>query len=120
LATASTEDFWLAVYKNPSFKDLAVFVLSSLSVPVSNATVERIFSLVSAVKTKVRNCMQLHLLDSIIRIRSELLLSQKCCNDFEPTQRMLDNFTPDKVYASHPDTNAEGATELENLEELLA
>ena len=93
-----TIEFWLQVFENSNFKELAVFVLTSLSTPVSNATVERVFSLVSAVKTKARNSMQIHLLDSILRIRSELLLSGKCCKDFVPTQRMIDNFKSDIVY----------------------
>jgi hypothetical protein len=41
--------------------------------PVSNAGVERIFSLVSSMKTKARNRMQLNLLDTIVRFMAELL-----------------------------------------------
>ena len=49
----SSEDFWLAVYQKPNFKQLAEFALTCLSVPVSNATVERIFLLLTAVKTNI-------------------------------------------------------------------
>ena len=68
-----------------------------------NVVVERIFSFASAVKTKARNQMQLKLLDSIIRIRAELLLSNKCCKDFTPSTAMLENLTSDKVYSDGHD-----------------
>ena len=58
------------------------YILSCLSVPISNANVERIFSLVLVVKTKARNSIQLQLLDSIVKIRSDLLFSGKCCKHF--------------------------------------
>jgi hypothetical protein len=50
------------------------FALTCLIAPVSIAVVERIFSLVSFVKTKARNRMQLNLLGAIVRVRAELLL----------------------------------------------
>jgi hypothetical protein len=43
--------------------------------------------------------MQLNLLDAIVRVRAELLLSNKCCKDFIASLEMLKNFTSDKVYA---------------------
>ena len=113
--SGTSEEFWLAVYKKPNFKDLAQFVLTCLSVPVSNATVERIFSLVTAVKTKARNSMQLQTLDSIIRIRSELLLNGKCCKDFVPSQRMLNNYTSDRVYSRQQETAPEPSEDIELL-----
>jgi hypothetical protein len=81
------------------FKELATFALTCLITPVSNAVFERKFSLVSSVKTKARNRMQLSLLDAILRVRAELLLSSKCCIDFTASPEMPKNFTLDKVYA---------------------
>jgi hypothetical protein len=44
--------------------------------------------------------MQLNLLDAIVRVRAELLPSNKCCKDFIASPEMLKkNFTSDKVYA---------------------
>jgi hypothetical protein len=48
---------------------------------------------------KTRNRMQLNLLDEIVTVRAELLLSSKCCKDFIASPEMLKNFTSDKVYA---------------------
>jgi len=67
---------------------------------VSNADVERIFSLVSTVKTKAGNRMQLKLFNAIVRIRSELLLSGKCSRDFTASPEMLKRFITDVVYSS--------------------
>ena len=94
-----TEQFWIGVLQHNSFKELATFALTCLITPVSNAVVERIFFLVSSIKTKARNRMQLNLLDAIVRVRAELLLSTKCCKDFIASPEMLKNFTSDKVYA---------------------
>jgi hypothetical protein len=44
--------------------------------------------------------MQLNLLDAIVRVRAEILLSNKCCKDFTASPEMLKNFTSDKVYAT--------------------
>ena len=102
-----SEKFWIGVLQHKAFKDLARYALTCLITPVSNAVVERIFSLVSAVKTKARNQMQLNLLDSIIRIRAGLLLSDKCCKDFTASARMIANFTNEKVYSSGSDIDVE-------------
>lgn len=54
------------------FKDLATLALTAYSLPIRNATVERVFSRVTSVKTKVRSRMSLSLLSSIIRIKMSL------------------------------------------------
>ena len=94
-----TEEFWIGVLQHKAFKELTTFALIYLITPVSNAVVERIFSLVSSVKMKARNRMQLNLHDAILRVRAELLLLSKCCKDFTASPEILKNFTLDKVYA---------------------
>ena len=106
-----SETFWIGVLQHIAFKDLANFALNCLITPFSNAVVERIFSLVSAVKTKARNQMQLNLLDSITRIRAELLLSNRCCKNFTPSTKMMENFTKEKVYSCESDID-DGDIEL--------
>src|SRR5215469_1449973 len=87
--SVDTEQFWIGVLQHKAFKELATFALTCLITPVSNAVFERIFSLVSSIKTKAGNRMQLNLLDSIVRVRVELLLSNKCCKDFTASPEML-------------------------------
>ena len=73
-----TEKFWVSVLQHPFFKDLAQYALTCLVTPVSNAVVERIFSLLTAVKTKSRNRMEMELLEVIIRIKMDMLLKKRC------------------------------------------
>lgn len=76
--------FWakLLTIKNSSgdlaFKQISLFALTVYSFPISNATVERVFSRVTSIKTKVRSKMGLDLLSSIIRIRMLLEEDGKC------------------------------------------
>lgn len=57
--------------------------------PISNATVERVFSRVTSTKSKARSRMGLELLSSIIRIKMLLEEDGKCCLQFEPNSDML-------------------------------
>ena len=73
------------------FKDLAEYALTCLVALVSNALVEIIFFLLTAVKTKPRNRMETQLLKAIIIIRTDMLLRatvekirlywRTCCSD---------------------------------------
>lgn len=57
----STQEFWIDVLNiretggKKKFEDLALFVLRILSLPLSNAIVERVFSVMNCVKCKSRN-----------------------------------------------------------------
>lgn len=73
-----TSQFWVDVLnitnnnKEQIFNELAIFVLSMLSLPLSNAVVERVFSIMNAVKSKARNRMHMDMLEAIMRIRLHL------------------------------------------------
>ena len=84
-----TEQFWIGVLLHKAFKELTTFALTCLITSVSNAVVERIFSVVSSVTMKARNRLQLNLLNAIVRVRAELLLSSICCIDFTASPGML-------------------------------
>ncbi|CAB4001706.1 Hypothetical predicted protein [Paramuricea clavata] len=77
----STIQFWSCIVNFQSslghklFEELATYLLNCLTNPVSNAVVERTFSLVTSVKTKVQNRMGLELLNAITRSRSQLQFS---------------------------------------------
>ena len=47
------------------------------------------------VKTKARNRMSLKMLEAILRVRTTLIVSGKCCKDLEITGDMLQKFTVD-------------------------
>lgn len=82
-----TSEFWVDVSKlknsdgEKSFTDISEFALRILSLPLANASVERVFSIMNAVKTKARNRMQMSTLEAILRLRLHLYVS----NFFEYT-----------------------------------
>ena len=92
------EEFWGKVvqFKRSDgtfpYEGLAKYALAALSVPVSNAVIERIFSHVTVVKNKYRNRMKLKMLDSILRVRLNCHLNKICCNKFEASKSMLEKF----------------------------
>ena len=107
-----TEIFWIGVRENNSFVDLANYALTCLTTPVSSTTVKRIFSLVTNVKTKPRNRLQLHTPDAIVRIRSDMVLSNKCFKEFVVTQNMLRRWTSENMYRYESKTTPVPCTSL--------
>ena len=103
--------FWSGVLEyqnllgNNPYHDLATYALACLTTPTSNAVVERMFSYVTAVKTKSRNKMSSSMLKAIIRIRTHLYFKDKCCKDFVPSKRMLELFTKD-IYKNAKNSSA--------------
>ncbi|XP_022160034.1 uncharacterized protein LOC111026289 [Myzus persicae] len=97
----STQEFWIDILNirdngdEKKFEDLALFVLQILSLPLSNAIVERVFSVMNCVKCKSRNRMQVDMLQAILRIRLNLNASKICCKNFKPTETMFHKFTSD-------------------------
>ncbi len=63
--------FWAGVLQynnstgNRPFKELGEYAMACLTIPTSNAVVERIFSSVTCVKTKLRNRLSSTILDAI-------------------------------------------------------
>ncbi|XP_053960547.1 uncharacterized protein LOC128864816 [Anastrepha ludens] len=91
----NTEKFWAEVYNykdstftNP-YKELASLALKILSLPWSNAEVERLFSQVNLIKTKLRNRMNCTVLSSILAIRYGLRRQGKCCFDYDVPTKCL-------------------------------
>lgn len=72
---SNTGLFWAEVHAyrdasgNNAFEELAKFALQLLSLPWSNADVERTFSQLNLVKSKIRNRMQLTTVNAILHIR---------------------------------------------------
>ncbi|CAG4997779.1 unnamed protein product [Parnassius apollo] len=91
----STVEFWSEVHEykdsadNNPFSELASLTISILSLPHSNAEIERVFSQMNIVKTKLRNRMSLHTLNSILHIRYGLKRSGKCCHSYNVPEHAL-------------------------------
>ena len=80
----NTEAFWeeAKLYKdaagNNLFEELLNLAISSLVIPHSNAEIERVFSSMNIVKSKVRNFMKMELLHAIRTVRFALQRKEKC------------------------------------------
>lgn len=91
----TTIDFWINVfeYKNAlnenPFNELASFVMKFLVLPFSNAEVERVFSGMNLIKTKIRNRMMLNTMNSLLYIRCGLKRLNKCCENFKITNDLI-------------------------------
>ncbi|XP_053954724.1 uncharacterized protein LOC128860940 [Anastrepha ludens] len=115
-----TSKFWTEVIKykdagnNNPFSDLAEFALKILSLPWSNAEVERIFSQMNIVKSKLRNAMSLKTLNAIMYIRYGLERHGKCCHNYVLPNEYLSQITSSEKYSDVCE-----ADELDNILSIL-
>ncbi|KAE8288359.1 hypothetical protein D5F01_LYC12228 [Larimichthys crocea] len=92
------DTFWLEVETfqdaggNQCFKDLALGVIRLLTLPISNAHVERAFSQVTLLKDDTRNRMGLRLLSSLMDVRSGLSRNELTSATFKPPRQLLGRF----------------------------
>lgn len=76
--TTNVVKFWVEVnnytdsYGENPLKELSELAITTLSLPFSNAEVERVFSQMNLIKSKTRNKMGTELLTSLLQIRSGL------------------------------------------------
>lgn len=98
------EKFWWKIGKMKNFNDELVFPqlsklsLHILSLPHANADAERIFSVVSDVRTKKRNKLSHELLNSICIIRSSLDCSKQSCISFKCDENHFKKMNSKTVY----------------------
>lgn len=87
--TSSTVKFWNEVshYKDAAgvskFAELSQVAMDILSLPHSNADVERLFSQLNLVKSKLRNRLQTYTVNAILCVRSSMQRHEKCCFSYE-------------------------------------
>ncbi|CAD6210501.1 GSCOCG00010902001-RA-CDS, partial [Cotesia congregata] len=74
---------------NKRFENVAKFALALLTIPTSNATVERAFSIYAVIKNK----LALETMQSIMMVKFSLLRDYDKSTLFEPTKEMLNRFT---------------------------
>ena len=64
----SVNDFWKAMKQLQEYESLALFMLNVTALPQSTAAVERTFSKININKTKLRNCLAVNTLESIVKV----------------------------------------------------
>ena len=116
-----TYKFWSKAYSYKKgaekfvFRELAIYCLTTLSLPSSNAVVGRVFSIMNAIKTKLRNKMCGELLDAILRMKIRFYVNKICCNGFQATKDTIKDFTASVMYPHKYDfeLDEENLTEIE-------
>jgi hypothetical protein len=100
----SAYTFWpiVALHKDAGdkygFEDIAQFVIKVLCLPSSNATVERCFSIMNAIKIKSTNKLNPDMLNELMRIRIELHSNNGCCKNFNVSKNMFTKFNSKTMY----------------------
>lgn len=100
---ASSDAYWSEVFEDcdasgqSRFGNISQLALALLSLPFSNAAVERGFSIVNIIKDKLRNKTAIKTADAIMRVR---FLLTDGCTKFEPSPTMLKKFKSECVYQS--------------------
>lgn len=102
----SATSFW---YEALAFRDaagicpfaaVAAGAMRVLTLPVSNAEAERVFSNVTLTKTELRNKMKLDLLESILRIKFGLRLQKETSSSYVIPEEVLRKMTANYSGAS--------------------
>lgn len=108
-----TEAFWCEVlsYKDASgnnpFEELSKFAISTLILPHSNADVERVFSAMNNIKSKLRNRMEYKMLTSLLTIKFGLIRGDKCCSTYQLPKSVLQKIGTLESYNRHTGTTDE-------------
>ena len=106
----TSSQFWARVFsyerQNGEFpyRDICEYIYSCFTIALSSAQVERLFSLVSSVKTKYRNRLKTTTLDAIVRVRAFMHQNKICCNSYDIPNEMLERFTSEIYNVSNDDT----------------
>ncbi|KYN29119.1 hypothetical protein ALC57_01438 [Trachymyrmex cornetzi] len=94
----SIVEFWQELSKIRTFnnewpfKNLCQIATIALSLPHSNAEVERVFSVCTDIKTKKRNRLNTETLCALLRIKLDLKNTQRTCRNYPITNNHYDLF----------------------------
>ena len=94
-----TVAFWNEVMEDDAsngiltrFQNITEFAKAALSIPASHASVERAFSILNLLKSKLRNRLQVATTEVLLTTRFLLSWKQQTCVTFEMTTDMLKKF----------------------------
>lgn len=119
---SNTLDLWAeissyrdATGENP-FSDISELAMAVLTLPHSNADVERVFSQMNLVKSKLRNRLSIKSLNAILTIKYGLKRCGQCCYEYNLPKEVIKLIGSIKAYqpsVSHtqPGTSLEHNTE---------
>ena len=100
------------------FSNISSLALALLSLPFSNASVERIFSQMNVVHNKLRNRLVVRSVEAILQIRYGLKLRNETCVTFEPPIDMIKiSMAKDVIEYEDCDSDLLALADEENEEE---
>ncbi|CAI9734523.1 KAB0803789.1hypothetical protein PPYR_00759 [Octopus vulgaris] len=123
---SNTEAFWLEVleYKDANggnpFRDVANFAINLLILPNSNAEVERLFSSMGAIKSKLKNKIHLPMLRSILSIKYGLKRCGKYCKNFDIPKHITNKIGTLNVYRSQNLDTAAESDQISDIQEIIS
>lgn len=97
---AEVADYRDATGDNP-YSDICELALTVLSLPHSNADVERLFSNMNIVKTKQRNRMNNETLTAVLAVKYGLQKAGKCCYNYTLPADVLKKIGTLEAYEKH-------------------
>lgn len=115
LLRLSTIQFWDKVSQCKNYNDIKQFEnigrLANivLCLPHSNAAVERIFSMVTDIKTKKRNRIATDTLEALVRVKLDMKKQEKHCFDYVISKDMYNLFNSRNIYGD-PSTSASSSS----------
>ncbi|XP_063540742.1 protein FAM200B-like [Cydia strobilella] len=127
--SGSSAEFYAEVYNDcdagnrKRFENISKFAMALLTLPVSNASVERAFSTYAIIKNKLRNRLSLKMCQNIMMVRFSLQRDYKSCVNFSPTSDMIKNFNV-RMYeynkkSSHEEDDLDDDTVLEIMNNIV-
>ena len=91
---SQTDEFWTKLddvtdgLGTPQFSTLCKFTQVLLSLPCSNVDVERVFSDVNAIKTKLYNKLHSSTVSSLLKVKNGLKCNANNCFNFKPPKEI--------------------------------
>ncbi|KAK4313269.1 hypothetical protein Pmani_015385 [Petrolisthes manimaculis] len=122
IQTSDTIGLWAEIVsyrdetgENP-FKELSDLAITILSLPHSNADVERVFSQMGIVKSKLRNRLAITSLNAVLTIKYGLRRHGKSCHDYKLPESVLRKIGSLEAYQTssespQPSTSTQSPTE---------
>lgn len=104
LVLLEIDEMWSKIFEKQNFDDEPMFpnlekiVYAVLSLPHSNAEAERIFSIVTDVKNKKRNRINVDTLDAICKTRSTFQANNVDCRTYEIDSKHIDLHNSENLY----------------------
>lgn len=119
--TTDTELFWAEVGESKDaaggcpYKNLFEIATKVMSLPHSNADIERVFSTMNVVKTKLRNSLNIDTINAILHVRLGLAYKKSTCFNYTLPDKVLCQIRSNEKYKwklQNPQTPQPGPSEI--------